>query len=76
MLSVRPATVDDLAAILDMYNASILTTSTWADVPQTMPEREAWFAESEQVGDHVVVAEEDGAVIGFAAYGEFRDNTL
>lgn len=75
-MAVRPATLDDLAAIVEIYNASILTTTTWADRPQTLPEREAWFAERQRAGDQVVVAEEDRTVLGFAAYGEFRDTTL
>ncbi len=70
---VRPATDADLPAILDIYNASITTTSTWSERVQTLAEREAWFAVRSAKGDGVFVADSGGAIVGFAAYGDFRD---
>jgi len=72
---VRDAAEADLPAILDIYNASIATTSTWADEPQTLDDRCRWFAERQRNGDAVLVAD-DGDVAGFTAYGPFRDNEL
>jgi L-amino acid N-acyltransferase YncA len=77
MIEVRPATDDDLPAITDLYNALIPTTTTaWTEALQTLDERVAWFADRRSAGDAVLVADEGGAVVGFAAYGEFRDNRL
>jgi L-amino acid N-acyltransferase YncA len=78
---VREAVEDDLDAIVQIYNASILTTTTWADRPQTIAERRSWFHERRAHDDGVLVATEASEsetenVVGFAAYGEFRDNTL
>ena len=74
-MQIRDALEDDLPAILSIYNASITTTSTWSDVEQTLEERRAWFTERQAAGDAVLVAD-DGGVVGFAAYGPFRDNEL
>jgi phosphinothricin acetyltransferase len=77
MIEVRPAAHDDLVAITDLYNALIPTTTTaWTETLQTYDERRAWFAERQATGDAVLVAVDGGEVVGFAAYGEFRDNRL
>jgi len=75
---VRAATREDMAAVRDIYNALIPTTTVaWTETRQTLDERLAWFDAQEQRGHPVLVAERlvDGgerAVVGFAAYGDFR----
>jgi L-amino acid N-acyltransferase len=70
---VRDATNDDIAAIVELYNALIPTTTVaWTEVPQSVDEREAWFQKQESEGFPVLVAEDNDAVIGFCAYGHFR----
>ena len=73
---VRDATPGDLAAIVELYNALIPTTTIgWSERLETLPEREEWFAARQAAGDAVLVAEDpSGVVVGFAAYGPFRDN--
>ncbi len=73
---VRAAEVDDLAAIVEIYNASILTTATWSERAQTLEERRVWFDARTANGDPVCVAVLGGVVVGFAAYGDFRNNGL
>ena len=73
---IRDARDADLPAIVDMYNESILTTTTWSDQPQTLRERKTWFAARVRAGDAVLVAETAGNVVGFAGYSEFRDNAV
>ncbi len=75
-MQVRDATKADLPEMLEIYNASILNTTTWSDQPQTLREREAWVEERGTEGDAVLVADDAGVVAGFAAYSEFRDNAL
>lgn len=73
---IRDAVASDLPAILAIYNASIATTTTWSERLQAIDQRKEWFRERHAAGDGVVVAEDAGEVVGFAAYGPFRDNEL
>ena len=72
---LRDAQSADLPAIRDLYNALIPTTTVaWTEELETAEEREAWFAEQQRNGFPVLVAEDDGEVVGYAAYGWFRSD--
>lgn len=72
-VTLRAATVDDLPAILDIYNDVILTTTAvYSEVPHTLDMRLAWFNERQSAGFPVIVAERDGVIAGFGTYGHFR----
>lgn len=74
MAEIRDATVDDLEAITEIMNALLATTTIeWTDTPHTVDERRAWFERQETAGYPVVVAVDDGEVVGFASFGDFRD---
>ncbi len=69
---IRPATEDDLPAILDIYNDAILnTTATFDTEPQTLEEKLAWFHETSHPYV-VLVGERDGQVAGWASLRRFR----
>ncbi len=73
-MHVRPATVDDAAAILEIYNHQVLTsTATFDLVPRTIDEQMAWL--TERSGAHVVIVAEtdDGHVRGFGALSPYRE---
>jgi phosphinothricin acetyltransferase len=71
---IRPATAADVPAITAIQNALISTTTIeWRDDLHTDSERGAWLERCEAEGFPVLVAEVDGAIVGFAAYGDFRD---
>ena len=74
---MRDAVEADLPAISDLYNALIPTTTVaWTETPESLEDRIAWFAARTGDGDATVVAAtEDGTIIGYAAFGPFRDNT-
>lgn len=73
-MEIRPAVEDDLPAINDIYNALIPTTTiAWTEQLVPMEERRAWWAERQERGDGVFVADDGGEVVGFVAYGPFRD---
>ena len=70
---VRNATEADLPAIVDIYNEVIAnSTAIWIDDPLTLDDRRAWLAMRRQQNYPVLVAERDGALVGFASFGEFR----
>jgi L-amino acid N-acyltransferase len=72
--TLREAVAADVPAICALANALILTdTSTWTETAEPLAEREAWFADRQRAGYPVLVAEQAGAVVGFASYGDFRN---
>jgi L-amino acid N-acyltransferase YncA len=71
-LDIRPAVAADLVAINEIYNHYVgSSTATYQTRPMSPQERAAWFAKHD--GLHpVIVAERDGAIVGWAALGEFH----
>ncbi len=69
---VRSATETDVPAILDIYNEAILhSTATFDIEPKTLEERLQWFRETKH--PHcVIVAEEDGQVVGWGSLRSYR----
>jgi L-amino acid N-acyltransferase YncA len=73
MLKIRPATIDDLEPIREIYNDAILNTvATFDTVPKSPEEQRMWF------GEHaprypVIAAEQDGMVVGWASLGRWSD---
>jgi phosphinothricin acetyltransferase len=74
-VAIRDARIDDLAAITDIYNALLdTTTHEWTETPHTVAERAEWLAEQQAAARPAIVAVVDGAVVGWATYGDFRDS--
>src|SRR5687768_15569435 len=70
---IRPATTNDLPAILDILNYNILhSTAVYEYETKELPYMEQWFTERQQAGWPVIVAEENGILLGYASYGTFR----
>lgn len=73
MLNIRKATLDDLAAITEIYNQAILkTTATFDTEPKSLEEQKEWF-ENHSPKYPVLVAEEDGKVVGWASLSKWSD---
>lgn len=71
-MMIRPATLDDLPAIVRIYNHAIETSVATFDLePYTVEQRREWFA---QFGaEHpLLVADDGGETIGFAYYLPYR----
>lgn len=71
-LFIRPATAADLPAINAIYNHYVSrSTCTYQYEESTAAERQEWFAQ--HGAEHpVIVAEWDGAVIGWGSISPFR----
>lgn len=73
---IRDASDADLDAILEIHNAAIRhSLAIWTEEEADRADREAWLADHEASGHPVLVAEVDGRVAGYAAYGPWRTKT-
>lgn len=73
---IRPGERSDLARITEIYNYYVLHTPVTFDVePYTVERREPWFSQFGTTGRHrLLVAEDDGVVLGYAGTTRFRPN--
>lgn len=72
-MHIRPYRPADLPAILAIFNDAIVnTTAIWVDEVVDLDNRRAWVAAREAAGYPVLIAEVDGAVAGYASFGDFR----
>ncbi|MGZ4032322.1 MAG: N-acetyltransferase family protein [Tumebacillaceae bacterium] len=73
MVTVREARIEDLPALLRIYNWAVRNTTATFDLEeQTLEQRAQWF--SHYGGKHpLLVAEEEGRVIGYSSLSKFRD---
>ena len=71
---VRPATAGDLERINDIYNHYVLHSQATFDVePITIETRRDWFTHYSTSSPHrLLVAEDEGVVLGFATSSPFR----
>ena len=74
-LLVRPAVIGDVPALMAIYNHYVVTSHATFDIePVTLDNRLSWFEHyAETVPFRLVVAEQDGAVAGYAGSGRFRE---
>lgn len=73
---IRPATAADMSPILGIVNHAIMhTTSNYNYEPQSIEVQMAWFENKHAHGFPVIVAEYENNVIGYGAYGTFREKT-
>lgn len=72
MTTARTATAADLPAIAAIYNDAVERTVASFDTEPRPPEHFADRVSSTRPGDHVLVVEEDGVVLGFASASTYR----
>ncbi len=71
-IKIRHATQGELIAINDIYNYYVLnSTCTFQTEPESMKNRRVWFKEHGPKYP-LIVAEEDGEVIGWASLSKFK----
>ncbi len=67
MLTIRQATMSDLPGITEIYNDAVLKlVATFDTEPKTLEEQKVWF-QHHGATYPVLVAEEDGLVVGWAS---------
>jgi phosphinothricin acetyltransferase len=70
--SIRLARAADLETINDIYNHYVLhSTCTYQEEPETMHDRQAWFAHH-QHKHPVTVAEKDGRIVGWGSLSPYH----
>ena len=75
-MRIRPARPADAAGIVEIHNAAVAgSTAIWTDLVDTVADREAVLAAADGVAQTVLVAEQDGVVVGYASYAPWRVKT-
>ena len=71
---IRPATLDDLPRLTEIYNHYVVNSPATFDLePYTVERRMPWFSQFGLAGRHrLLVTEEDGVVLGYAGTMGFR----
>lgn len=73
MITIRHARESDVEAITDIYNEAIrTTTATFDTVPKSVEDRRQWLADHDE-RHPVLVAELDGAVVGWGSLSPWSD---
>jgi len=72
-MQIRRATINDLAAITEIYNDAILkTVATFDTQPKTPDEQEIWF-KSHGPKYPIIVGEVDSTIIGWTSLSPYSD---
>ncbi|MFP3390890.1 GNAT family N-acetyltransferase [Brevibacillus sp. SIMBA_040] len=73
MIRIRDAVIDDLPAMLDIYNHAIRNLVATFDLEeQSLEQREVWFYKHGK-NYPLLVAESEGAIIGYSCLSSFRE---
>lgn len=71
---IRPAQQQDLPALLAIYNHEILNSVATFDLqPKSLAERQSWFDEHNKNNHPLLVAEQDGEVLGYASLSRYAE---
>ncbi len=71
-MQIRDATIEDLPAIVAIYNSTVPTRMVTADTePVTVASRQKWFADHSPGRRPLWVAEENGQIAGWLSYSSF-----
>ena len=73
-ISLRPATREDVPAILEISNHAILhTTANYEHEPKSLEYQLGWYDDRIDAGFPIIVAvDEKSMVVGYGSFGKFR----
>ena len=75
-VTIREATAADAADLLAIHNEAVRTTTAiWDESEVDLADRSDWLTGRLSAGLPVLVAEVDGVVAGYAAYGPWRERS-
>lgn len=73
---IRHANEKDIHSIMDIYNYAIkYSTATYEETIHTFEEQAIWFEDRIKKGFPVIVFEQDGNVVAYGSYAEFKPRT-
>jgi len=76
-MTIRLATEADLPALTDIYNAAVTGTDATCDLePRTLGERRDWWQAHLAPHYPVLVAEEEGAALGYASLSSWVNGAV
>ena len=77
MKGIRNAKIEDLAAIVEIYNQAVAAGQKTADLtPVTVDERKRWFEEHVPDKYPIVIAEEGNAILGYLSLSPYRPGRM
>jgi L-amino acid N-acyltransferase YncA len=75
-IKIRDAIESDMGQITNIFNQPIPEgNAEWTETLHTVDERASWWRDRVATSRPVLVADRDGAVVGVASYGDFREST-
>jgi len=76
-LTIRPATIDDLPRLTEIYNHYVTDTPITFDTePFTVDQRRDWFDRYAAIGRYrLLVAERDGVIAGYTSSSRYHQRT-
>jgi L-amino acid N-acyltransferase YncA len=73
MLKIRPARMDDIEGITEIYNDAIITTTATFDTePISLEDQKTWFLDH-NLSYPVLVAEFEGHIVGWASLSKWSN---
>jgi phosphinothricin acetyltransferase len=74
LADIRPALLDDLPSINEIYFHYVVTSHCTFDTEPAPPgARVMWFNRYHDTGRHRLLVADDGGIVGYATSSEFRD---
>jgi len=73
MVSIRPATIEDNPAIMEIYNEAVVNTTATFDTEPRTPEKQLEWWNKHKNNHPILVAEENGKVVGWASLSPWSD---
>jgi L-amino acid N-acyltransferase len=72
-MQIRDAGRGDIEGIAEIYNDAVAhTTAIWNETKVDVANRAAWLSDRQHAGYPVLVAADEGGILGYASFGDFR----